>query len=78
MYVLAFNNTTVDVANNPINNTNNTVVKDRHRKFSYPTVDITDYNVLIDGRNFYDHSIGDQIKKYDKIIKLATDKETRF
>ena len=51
MSVLAFNNTTVDVAINPINNTNNKVVKDKHRKYSLPTVDITNYNVLIDGRN---------------------------
>ena len=26
----------------------------------------------------YDHSMGDPIRKYDKIIKLETDKETQF
>ena len=26
---------------------------------------IKDYNVLIDGRNFYDHSVNDLIKQYD-------------
>ena len=30
--------------------------------------------MLIDGRNFYDQPINDQIKKYDKIRKIATGK----
>ena len=33
---------------------------------------IKDYNVLIDGRNFYDHSVNDLIKQYDEIRKAAT------
>ena len=37
-----------------------------------PRVDITNYNVLIDGRKFYDQPIFDQIKKYDEIRKIAT------
>ena len=32
LFVLAFNNTTVNVPNNPINNTNNRVVRDSHKK----------------------------------------------
>ena len=39
-----------------------------------PRVDITNYNVLIDGRNFYDQPINDQIKKYDEIRKIGTGK----
>ena len=39
-----------------------------------PRVDITNYNVLIDGKNFYDQSINDQIKTYDEIRKIATGK----
>ena len=39
-----------------------------------PRVDITNYNVLIDGINFYDRPINDQIKKYDEIRKIATGK----
>ena len=38
-----------------------------------PRVDITGYNVLIDGRNFYGQPISDQIKKYDEIRKIATE-----
>ena len=72
LFVLAFNNSTVDVVNDPINNINNRVVRDSHRKYFLPRKDITNYNVLIDGRKFYDQPINDQIKKYDEIGKIAT------
>ena len=77
-FVLAFNNTTVDVTDNPINNTANRVQRDSHRKYFLPRVDITNYNTLIDGRNFYDQPISDQIKKYDEIRKVATGREDDF
>ena len=54
LFVLTFNDTTVTVANNPINNTNNRVLTDNHRKYFLSRVNITNYNVLIYGRNFYD------------------------
>ena len=38
---------------------------------------MTDYNVLIDGRNFYD-LINDQIKKYDEIRKISTGHEAGY
>ena len=50
------------------------VERDSHRKYFLPRVDITNYNVLIDGRNFYEQPINDQIKKYDEIRKIATGK----
>ena len=59
MFVLAFNNN---------------VNKNSYRKYFLPRVDITDYIVSIDGRNFYDQPINDQIRKYDKIRKIATGK----
>ena len=65
LFVLAFGNT---------NNGDNKVERDSHRKDFVPRVYITNYNVLIDGRNFYDQPINDQIKKYDKIIKIQTGK----
>ena len=71
LFVLAFNNTTVDVANNPINTTNNSW-KSSHRKHFIPRADITNFNVLTDSRNFYEQPIGDQIKKYDGIRKIAS------
>ena len=72
MFVLAFNNTTVTVPNNPINNTNNRVLRNSHTKYFLPRVNITNYNVLIDGRNFYDEPINDLIKLYDEVRKTAT------
>ena len=68
--VLAFNNATDDDGTD----TANKVKRDAHRKYFVPRVDITNYNVLIDGRNFYDQPINDQIRKYDEIRKTATRK----
>ena len=65
MFVLAFGNT---------NNGDNNVERDIHRKYFLPRADITNYNVLIDGRNFHDQPISDQVKKYDEIRKIATGK----
>ena len=57
LFVLAFHNTTINIANNPINNANNRVLKDSHRKYFLPRINIINYSVLIDGRHFYDHPI---------------------
>ena len=54
LIVLAFNNT---------NNGDNKVERDSHRKYFLPRVDITNYNVLIDGRNIYDQPVNYQMKK---------------
>ena len=55
-------------------NNANKVERDSHRKYFLPRVNITNYNVLIDGRNLYNQPINDQIKKYDEIRKTATGK----
>ena len=78
MFVLAFNNTTVTVPNNPINNTNNRVLTNSHTKYFLPTVNITNYNKLIDGRSFYDQPINDLVKQYSKIRKTATGQEDDY
>ena len=65
LFVLAFDNT---------NNGDNKVERDSHRKYFLPRVNITNYSVLIDGRNFYDQPINDQIRKHDEIRKIATGK----
>ena len=74
LFVLAFNNTTENDNELPASNTPNRVQRDSHRKYFLPRVDITNYNVLIDGINFYDQPINDHIKKYDEIRKIATGK----
>ena len=45
-----------------------------YRNYYLPRVDITKYNVLIDGRNFYDQPINDKIRQYDEIRKVPTGK----
>ena len=47
------------------------VIIELYNQYFLPRVNITNYNVLIDGRNFYDQRINDQIKKYDEIRKIA-------
>ena len=61
-------------ANNPApqNLAGNRVIKNSYRKYFVPRVDITSYNVLIDGRYFYDQPINDSVRKYDEIRKIAT------
>ena len=41
-----------------------------HRYF-LPRFKIDNYNIEIDGRNFYDEAINDSIKQYDKIRKIS-------
>ena len=65
LFVLAFND---------VNNDANRVERDSPTKYFLPRGNITNYNALIDGRNFYDQPINYQIKKYDDIRKIATGK----
>ena len=58
LFVLAFDTT---------NNGDNKVERNSHRKYFLPRVNITNYNVLTDGRNFYDQPI-------NEIRKIATGK----
>ena len=50
------------------------VQRNSHRKHFLPREDITNYNVLIDGRTFYDQIINDKMKMYDETRKIATGK----
>ena len=63
LFVLAFDNT---------DNGAKKVERNSHTKYFLPRVNITNYNVLIDGRNFYDQPINDKIRQYNKIRKIAT------
>ena len=42
-----------------------------YRKYFLPRLKIKNYNIEIDGRNFYDESINDLIKQYDEIRKIS-------
>ena len=43
-----------------------------NKKYFLPKGEIKNYNVLIDGRNFYDQPINDIIKQYDEVRKVST------
>ena len=43
-----------------------------YRRYFLPRLKIKNYNIEIDGRNFYDQSINDLIKQYDEIRKIST------
>ena len=45
---------------------------DSHRKYFLPRVKIENYNIKIDGRNFYDQPINDSIKQCDEVRKVST------
>ena len=62
LFVLAYDNTAG----------NNQVSIDSYKKYFLPRVKIENYNIEIDGRNFYDQPINDSIKQYDEIRKIST------
>ena len=43
-----------------------------HTGYFLPKVEIKDCNVKIDGRNFFDQPMNDDIKTYENIRKIAT------
>ena len=43
-----------------------------NNKYLLPWREINNYNVLIDGRNFYDQPVNDLIKQYDEVRKVST------
>ena len=45
----------------------NITTENSYRKYFLPRHTIKNYNIEIDGRNFYDQSINDLIKQYDEI-----------
>ena len=50
----------------------NAPVRRSHRQYFLPSLNINDYNILIDGRNFYDQNISDDFKKYEELRKVMT------
>ena len=63
LFVLAYYNT----------EGNNQVSIDSFKKYFLARVKIENYNVEIDGRNFYEQSINDSIKQYDESRKISTE-----
>ena len=42
------------------------------KKYFHPRAKIENYNIQIDGKNFYDQPINDSMKQYDEIRKIST------
>ena len=47
------------------------IERNSHTKYFLTILNITNYNVLIDGINSYNQSTNDQIQKYDEIRKTG-------
>ena len=63
MFVLAFDNAAA-----------NRAARNGFQKYYLPRIDLTKYNVIIDGRNFYDNPILSDIEKYTELKKLTIGK----
>ena len=50
----------------------NVTNENSYRKYFLARLKIKNYNIEIDGRNFYDQSINDLIKQYDEVRKIST------
>ena len=50
----------------------NVTNENSYRKYFLPRLKIKNYNIEIDGRNFYDQPINDSIKQYDEVRKIST------
>ena len=62
LFILAYNN----------KEGNDKVSVDSFKKYFLLRVKIENYNIEIDGRNFYDSPINNSIKQYEKIRKIST------
>ena len=51
---------------------NNQVSVNSFKKYFLPRVKIENYNIKIDGKNFYDQPINDLIKRYDEVRQVST------
>ena len=56
------------------NAANNQYTRDSRRKYYLPRIDFKKYNVIIDGRNFYDNPIESDIEKYRELKKVMIGK----
>ena len=60
LFVLAFENDTKRIS---------------HSRYYLPNVEIKNYNVMINGENFFDQPVKDNKVTYQNITKIATGKE---
>ena len=56
------------------NSENDQPTRNGQRKYYLPRIDLNKYNVIIDGRNFYDNPIESDIEKYRELKKVMIGK----
>ena len=56
------------------NRANGQSTRNEQRKYYLPRIDLKKYNVIIDGRNFYDNPIESDIEKYRELKKVMIGK----
>ena len=56
------------------NRANGQPTRNGQQKYYLPRIDLEKYNVIIDGRNFYDNTIESDIEKYRELKKVMTGK----
>ena len=56
------------------NRANGQPTRNGRRKYYLPRIDLEKYNVITDGRNFYDNPIESGIEKYTELKKVMTGK----
>ena len=56
------------------NRANGQPTRNGQRKYYLPRIDLEKYNVIIDGRNFYDNPIESDIEKYRELTKVIIGK----
>ena len=60
------------------NRANDQPTKDGRQKYYFPRIDLKKYNVIIDGRNFYDNPIESDIERYRELKDLMIGKEEDY
>ena len=72
MFVFAYNKTPDD------NDHNDQVSIESFKKYILPRVKTENYNIEIDGKNFYDQPINDWIKQYNEVRKMSTEQSDDY
>ena len=60
------------------NNANDNPTRNGQQKYYLPRIDLSKYNVIIDGRNFYDNPIESDIEKYRELKKVMIGKGEEY
>ena len=56
----------------------NTIDRTVHTKYHLPTGEIKEYNVIIDGQNFFDQPVKNNLRTYDNIQNIAIGQEDDY